>query len=251
MIREFLHKHAAYNSALPVHYKDFGFKPEELKIDGRTVDCYVAIFGNKDRAGDVLLKGCFAKSLQERGPGSPNPEIAYLNQHRMDQPLGRPLILEERDLGLFASNYHDEGVLRADEALIQQKSGTLKYYSIGFNYVWDKVEYDSDNDQFIVKEVELFEESVVTIAANNLTGIVAIKAAEILEQREELIRETEAALKKLNPRKQFEMRQIIAKHLSLANTQPLEILRQALGEVDQPTTKQVDWNKLADKFLVS
>ncbi len=242
MVHEFLQKHAAYNSCLPVHFKNFGFKPEELKVDGRTVDCFVAIFGNKDRAGDVLIKGCFAKSLQERGPGSTNPEIAYLWQHKMDTPLGRPLVLEERDQGLFASNYHDEGVTKADEALIQQKSGTLKFFSIGFNYVWDKIEYDSDNDQFIVKEVELYEESVVTIAANNLTGIQAVKSMELAEMRQELMRETEALLKKLNPRKQFELRQIIAKHLSLANTQPLEILRLALQEVDKPTTKQVDWN---------
>lgn len=248
MLPEFLQKHAAYNSGSPVHYKDFGFKPDDLKVDGRTVDCYVAMFGNKDRAGDVLIKGCFAKSLSERGPGSANPEIAYLWQHQMDTPLGRPLILEERDLGLFASNYHDE-IIKADEALIQQKSGTLKFFSIGFNYVWDKLEYDQENDQFIVKELELFEESVVTIAANNQTGVVAVKSAAIIEAKEELMRTTEAYIKKLNPKKQFELRQLIARHLSLANTQPLEFLREALKEVDKPTTNKIDWNKIADKFL--
>lgn len=256
MLREFLHKHAAYNSGSPIHYKDYGFKPEDIKVEGRTVDCIVAAFGNKDRAGDVLIKGCFAKSIQERGPGSATPEIAYLWQHEMDNPLGRPLILEERDAGLFASNYHDEGpgMDCADRAMTQQKSGTLKYYSIGFNYVWDKIEYDSDNDQFIVKEVELFEESVVTIAANNRTGILDIKSAtdaEMAEVRQELYRETEALLKKLNPRKQFELRQIISRHLSLATTQPLDMIRQALMEVDKPTTKEIDWNKIAEKFLVN
>lgn len=251
MLPEFLHKHAAYNSGSPVHYKDFGFKPEDLKVEGRTVDCYVATFGNKDRQGDVLIRGCFAKSLSERGPAGTTPEIAYLWQHEMDNPLGRPLILEERDLGLFASNYHDEGpgCDNSDRALTQQKSGTLKYFSIGFNYVWDKVEYDSENDQFIVKEVELFEESVVTIAASNLTGIVAVKSPELIQIREQLMRETEVLLKKLNPKKQFELRQIIAKHLSLVNTQPLEFLREALKEVDKPTTKAIDWGKIADVFL--
>ena len=197
----------------------------------------------------MLIKGCFAKSLQERGPASANPEIAYLWQHELSTPLGRPTVLEERDLGLFASNVHDE-IQKADEALTQQKSGTLKFYSIGFNYVWDKLEYDADNDQFIVKELELFEESVVTIAMNNQTGIVAIKSEQLITQREELMRETEALLKKLNPKKQFELRQLIAKHLSLANTQPLEFLREALKEVDKPTTKVIDWNKLGDLTLV-
>ncbi len=248
MLREFLQKHAAYNSGSPIHYKDFGFKPEDLKVDGRTVDCYVAVYGNKDRAGDCLIKGCFSKSLSERGPLSPNPEIAYLWQHEMHTPLGRPLILEERDGGLFASNYHDE-IEKANDALVQQKSGTLKFFSIGYNYIWDKIEYDSENDQFIVKELELFEESVVTIACNNSTGIVAIKGSAIMEQREELFRETERLIKSLNQKKQFELRQLIQRHLSLANTQPLEFLREALKEVDKPITKKVDWNKMADKFL--
>lgn len=248
MLPEFLQKHAAYNSGSPIHYKDYGFKPADIKVDGRTVDCYVAAFGNKDRAGDVLIKGCFAKSLQERGPASANPEIAYLWQHDLADPAGKPLLLEERDIGLFASNYHDE-VETGNRALAQQLSGTLKFYSIGFNYVWDKLEYDDVNDQFIVKELELFEESLVTIAMNNRTGIIAIKSAEIMEVREELLRTTEAYIKKLNPKKQLELRQLIARHLSLANTQPLEFLKEALKEVDKPTTKKIKWSKMADLFL--
>lgn len=253
MVREIIEKHAAYKSGLPIHYKNFGFKPADIKIDGRTVDCYVAIFGNKDRQGDVLIKGCFAKSLQERGPASANPEIAYLWQHEIDEPIGRPLILEEREIGLFASNYHDEGpgCDLADRALTQQKSGTLKFFSIGFNYVWDKIEYDSENDQFIVKEVELFEESVVTIAANNGTGIVGVKSGiELEDARQQIMRETEVFIKKLNPRKQLELRQLISQHLSLTLSEPLEFMKEALTETDKPTTKKINWSKMADVLHV-
>ncbi len=253
MVQEIIEKHVAYKSGLPIHYKNFGFVPNDIKVEGRTVDAYVAIFGNKDRQGDVLIKGCFAKSLSERGPGSANPEIAYLWQHEIDEPIGRPLILEEREIGLFASSYHDEGpgCDLSDRALTQQKSGTLKFFSIGFNYLWDKIEYDSENDQFIVKELELFEYSVVTIAANNATGIVGVKSGIELETaRQATMRDMEAAIKKLNPRKQLEFRQLIAKHLSLAMVEPLEFMKEALKDVDKPTTKSINWQKLADKLQV-
>lgn len=249
MLPEFLQKHAAYNSGAPVHYKDFGFKPDEINGEGRTVDAYVTGYGNKDRAGDILIMGCCAKSIQERGPEAETPEIAYLQQHDMALPLGRSLKMEERERGLFTSSVHDD-IQRANETLTQMRSGTLKYFSIGFNYVWDKLEYDQNLDAFIVKEIELFEYSVVTIASNNQTGIVAIKSSALNEQREAVRRETEMLLKKLNPKKQFELRQLIARHLSLATTQPLEFLREALKEVDKPTTKTIDWNKLGDLHLV-
>lgn len=249
MLTEFLQKHHAYNSTAPVFYKDYGFSPQNITVQDRTVQCYVSVFGNKDRDGDVLIRGCFAKSLQERGPQSENPEIAFLWQHEMNNPLGRPLILEERDIGLYAENFHDENIELCDRALNQQKSGTLKFYSIGMNYVWDKVEYDADNDQFIVKEVMLWEESVVTIASNNRTGIVGIKSGEIVEVRKTLRDETESFIKSISPKKQYILRQLISKHLSLAETQPLEFLKQALQEVDKPIAKKVDWNKVADVFL--
>lgn len=41
-----------------------------------------ANFGNKDSAGDILIKGCFAKSINDRGPGSAtNRKIAFVWQH--------------------------------------------------------------------------------------------------------------------------------------------------------------------------
>ena len=38
-----------------------------------------ANFGNKDSAGDILIKGCFAKSINDRGPGSATKSRSYGN----------------------------------------------------------------------------------------------------------------------------------------------------------------------------
>lgn len=51
-----------------------------------------ANFGNKDSAGDILIKGCFAKSINDRGPGSAtNRKIAFVWQHDFADPIGRIL----------------------------------------------------------------------------------------------------------------------------------------------------------------
>lgn len=248
MFPEFLKKHAAYNSTSPVHYKDFAFNPNGITVTDRTVCAYVAMYGNKDRDDDIIIKGAFAKSIAERGPESEIKEIAYLWQHDMHEPLGRPLVLEERDAGLYAENFHD-AIPQADRALEQQKSGTLKFFSIGYQYIWDKIEYDEEKEAFICKELMLFEESLVTIASNNMTGIVGIKSPELMQYRNELVEKTESFIKSLNPKKQYALRQLIAEHLSLKDTQPLDFLKQALKEVDKPTANVVDWNKIADAFL--
>ena len=62
-----------------------------------------ANFGNKDSAGDILIKGRFAKSINDRGPGSAtNRKIAFVWQHDFADPIGRILSIEEREDGAYA-----------------------------------------------------------------------------------------------------------------------------------------------------
>ena len=139
-----------------------------------------ANFGNKDSAGDILIKGCFAKSIKDSGPGSAtNRKIAFVWQHDFADPIGRILSIEEREDGAYAevklSNF--DAVPNAKRAWFQLKDGDINQFSFGFNYVWDKMEYDEALDAFIVKEVVLHEISVVTAGANEETAFVgAVKS---------------------------------------------------------------------------
>lgn len=136
-----------------------------------------ASFGNKDSAGDILVKGCFAKSIRERGPQSTtNRKIAFLWQHNFADPIGRVLSIEERNDGAYAevklSNF--DAVPNAKRTWFQLKDGDINQFSFGFNYVWDKLEYDEALDAYIVKEVVLREISVVTAGANEQTEFVGV-----------------------------------------------------------------------------
>jgi HK97 family phage prohead protease len=232
----------------PIYYKAMA---DVVSIDAempRKVSGYLAAFGNRDMHGDILLKGCFAKSLAEHGPGAASPrKIAYLYQHEMDEPIGRFTNLTEDDKGLYFEAEIDE-IDTGDDVLIQYASGTLNQHSIGFRYIWDKMEYDQATDSYIVKEVELFEGSVVTIGANENTPFQGFKDSQIETMQTKLSRDTERILKALPIDSQIKLRSLISKHIALAE-QP----GRPLIESKPPTPEdrqELNYDKLIKSFTI-
>lgn len=187
--------------------------------DERIVEGYMAVFGVKDICGETCVKGCFKKSIRERGPDSESKyKIVMLWQHILSEPIGQFLELKEDNYGLYFKAKLDP-IPTADRCLVQIKSGTINQFSFGYEYVWDKVRYDEATDSIMLLEVELYEGSAVTIGCNMET--YAIKSAEdVVTAKENLDFETEDFLKTLPRVKQLELRQLITKHISLASIEP-------------------------------
>lgn len=155
--------------------KDFAtsFKKIDEQEGRPVIECKFTGFGNIDSDRDILIKGCMAKSIQERGPNSStNRKIAFLWQHDMKDPIGRPILIEEREDGAYAHDVLSDfnAVPSAKRAFSQLNDGTINQFSIGYSYVWDKMEYDEDQDAFVCKEIILYEHSVVTMGANEETS---------------------------------------------------------------------------------
>ena len=153
--------------------KEFNVTKADIMDDKKhVIRVKFASFGNKDSAGDILVKGCFAKSINERGPQSAtNRKIAFLWQHDMYDPIGKVLEIEELDDGAYAtvqlSNF--DAVPNAKRAWYQLNDGDINQFSFGYQYVWDKMEYIEEEDAFLIKEVVLHEISVVTLGCNEQT----------------------------------------------------------------------------------
>lgn len=219
----------------PISYKSYGEKPCNVDESNRKVSGYLAAFGNIDSDGDIIVKGAFAKSLQERGVNSSTKrKIAYLWQHKMSEPIGRFTELREDDYGLYFEAELDEIPL-ADRVMKQYQSGTLNQHSIGFNYVWDKTEVAEDNDNvFILKEVNLFEGSVVTMGSNENTPYLGMKGVKLEAEGQVLTKETEAFLRSLTPEQEHEARTIISKHIALTEA------KEPLKALNVPSEPQID-----------
>jgi len=218
-------KNSKYAGRMGKRYKSIQLDTKEVSFDSdsRTISGYAAVFGNIDKASDLLVKGCFAKSIQERGPESnANDKIAFLWQHDMNEPIARITVLKEDDHGLYFEAIVDQIDL-GDRALKQLESGTLNQFSFGYRYVWEKCEWDTDRDCFIVKEVILYELSVVTIGCNRETEYLGLKtSAEYESEYKKLDDELDIILKGLNKDKQQKIQRILAKAMTLASIKPDE-----------------------------
>lgn len=146
-------------------------EPEEGENIG-TFEGYASTFGNADRVDDIIVKGAFVdtlKSHQDR-----NRQIRMLSQHDRHNLIGgfpsQDAFEDER--GLFVKGNINLDTQRGRENFALMKQGVLEDMSIGFIIRDSEM---NDGMQFI-KEVELFEISLVTEPANPEAQITAIKA---------------------------------------------------------------------------
>ena len=139
----------------------------EVSDDDRKVKGYPIVWGEKNDYNEIIIKGATLNSLNARGVGATKNPILLLNQHNRSQILSRPSALREDDYGLYFEAEVIKGTQYADEALAQVRQGVLTQLSVGFNYVWDKVEYDEAAEAYIVREIKLHEISLVALSSSD------------------------------------------------------------------------------------
>lgn len=135
----------------------------------RVFEGYGSTFGNKDLHGDIVVQGAFQKSLAGKSP-------AMLLHHDMHRPIGVWEDMHEDSKGLFVRGRLTEGVRDADEAYALMKDGAIHSMSIGF--IPTVEEYDRKDNVNYIKEIDLWEVSLVTIPANDAAMVSAVKNAD-------------------------------------------------------------------------
>ena len=215
--------------------KDFVGSVKDIDTKKRIVTGYLSSFDQvKDSYGDMVVKGAFTKSINER-----KDQIYFLNQHNWDQPHGKFNILKEDNFGLYFESEPLIDTTFSSDALKMYEAGILKEHSFGYETI--KSDFDKENDARMLKEIKLYEGSNVTIGANSNTPFTGMKSSlkEINEQSakiykaikngtftDETFRLLEIALKQL----QFEAfelgkRQTLAKpEQSTSDIEPLDYI---------------------------
>lgn len=180
--------------------------PGELKAltDEGTFEGYAAVFGNVDLGGDRIEPGAFAKTLK-RG-GAFGHGIKMLWNHNANDVIGTWPQMEEKEKGLFGQGRFTMAVAKAKEVYALAKDGAIGGLSIGYMTVKSVM----DGNVRVLKEVELYEVSLVTFPMNTASKITGIKSENF-----EGITEKLAAGERLTER-EFEQ---MAKGLGLTNSQ--------------------------------
>lgn len=156
--------------SMKTEYKTLTFRAEEYEEETGIFSGYAAVFGNVDTGGDVIEPGAFTKTLAE---GWERVKILALHNDCW-LPVGRPLELREDSNGLFLkAKISDTSMGRDIKVLL--KDGVLTELSIGY----DPVVFDYDETGIRhLREVKLWEVSVVTWAMNPEATITDYKKAE-------------------------------------------------------------------------
>ena len=152
--------------------KSIPFELKDLDSEGH-VKIALSKFDVMDSDFDVIRKGAFKKSLQERGASSTGRKIAHLRHHDWTMQIGDFKELYETDeyligVSKLARNQHGQ------DAQVDYEDGLIREHSIGFNYIADKIKFVEDSEfnkegHFEVTEVKLYEGSAVLFGANEFT----------------------------------------------------------------------------------
>lgn len=214
-------EHKYFNSGRQVFFKSYDM---EMEADepSREVQGYLAAFDNRDMDGDVILKGAFQRSINNRGPQSSTArKIAYLWAHDLKMPVGVFTDLWEDSKGLAFKGKLD-ATDYGERLMTQYKSGSVNNHSIGFKYMWDKMTMEKDGDEktFYLKEVNLFEGSATPIGVNENTPYEGKKS--LHDDLVILNHDTELFLKSLSPENEYQARQLITKHIALTEANSLD-----------------------------
>ena len=136
---------------------------------------YGSIFGNLDLGNDVIQKGAFTKSLEQRPPS----KVKLLYQHKSDMPIGIYDEITEDSKGLYVKGRIALKTRAGAEAYELLKIGALDGLSIGFKTNPKAVTYEDRGQKRIIKEVDLMEVSLVTFPMNPKATISVVKGEDI------------------------------------------------------------------------
>lgn len=146
----------------------------EFKADSETMEIegYGSVFGVLDSYRDIVMEGAFKRTINNN-----KKRMRFLWQHDMYEPIGKFIYMEEDTKGLyFKAKISDTDVGR--KAYTLARDGVLNETSIGYNVIVD--EYNKEKDIRYLKEVKLWEISLVTFAANEKATISSVKSFDYL-----------------------------------------------------------------------
>lgn len=179
-------------AAIPLGLKCFDFALKEMSADAPgEFQGFAAVYGNKDHQGDIIEPGAFSRT-----GNALEWEVPILWQHDPSRPIGIGK-LEDRSRGLHIHGFLNLAVKTAQEAYELMKPrggfkrGIIRGLSIGYDVVKDTIEEGVRK----LKEVKLWEVSVVTFPANARALIGDVKQDDYIRNKIALLDEELKELK--------------------------------------------------------
>ena len=150
---------------------------KDIDLKNRVVTGYLSSFDNIDQSGDIIQKGAYTKTLQER-----RDKIMFLNQHKWDQPHGKFAVLNEDNKGLYFESEPLINTTYSEDTLKLYDAGIITDHSVGFVTITK----ETKGENRILKELKLYEGSNVTMGDNPETPFTGFKSMSITETNDKI-----------------------------------------------------------------
>ena len=163
----------------------------EIKsLNDREFEGHGSIFGNEDLGGDIVLPGAFTKTLSQYKEKGDLPQMFWM--HDPSRVAGKWTEMHEDDAGLRVKGILADTPL-GNEIRTLLKMDAVKGLSIGYRTIKDSF---NKAGQRLLKELELWEVSVVSLPMNPLAQVAHAKSQlSALGEYVPTVREFEHALR--------------------------------------------------------
>lgn len=156
-------------------FKEFEFKIQDADAAKGIIRGYASTFGNIDLGDDVVDAGAFKKTLQET-----KGLVPILADHDPSKQIGWNLRAEETDQGLAIEGQIDisNNQLGKERYSLAQKAleiGAKMGISIGYGTIKAVADKERPSVRHL-KEVKLYEYSLVTFPMNTMAMVTAAKS---------------------------------------------------------------------------
>ncbi len=169
----------------------FQVKAADAEGDTGFISGLMSVFSNVDQGSDIVHPGAFAKTIQEK-----RGVVPFLLDHNPRKPAGYSTTMKETDKGLYYEAelplFDPEVKQRYELAKLSLKLKTSMGNSFGYYAVkYDFENVETDGGAMMVRnlrEVKLFEGSLVTFPMNEAAGVTDAKSEELLNNLLALIK---------------------------------------------------------------
>lgn len=204
----------------------------EIKALGsREFEGHGSVFRNVDLGGDVVVPGAFKRTLAKQQKAGTLPQMFWM--HKADAVPGVWTEMHEDERGLYVKGELVDTQLGNEmRTLLQRKA--VRGLSIGYQTL--DFDFDGDGNR-LLKEVELWEVSLVSLAMNPLAQVEAAKCR--LTTNGEYVPEVPELEDMLRGRRPWiPMSQLAAKRLISAFREVSQLDDAGIRDVDR--TRDVD-----------
>jgi len=162
---------------------DLDIAAVKMADEGYQFSGYASVFNGVDAYGDRIAPGAYARTLKARD------RAVQMRWNHFGPVIGKWKAIREDAKGLYVEGELTPGHSKAEDAYALLKHGAVSGLSIGYSVK----AYEEDEDVRVLKDIELYEISVVEEPADNAARVSevknAIKAANTFREIEAILRD--------------------------------------------------------------